>query len=749
MVERLTIVGVRHHSPACARLVQQTLARLRPRFVLIEGPDDFNGRLGELTLDHEPPIALFTHHFREDQRYASWAPFCVHSPEWVGLREGLAAGAEVRFIDLPGWTDALRGLENRYADGPARADPSAALAEATGEIGYDAVWDALFELPEPDGLAERLTVYFDGLREHVPAAPSDLRREEHMGAWIRWALGQGGEVLVICGGFHAPALRALAAGPAEASPPEVPAPPADARCETWLIPFTQRRLDSFAGYASGLPSPAWYRWVWDEGADEAPRRALRATAERLRERNQVVSVADTIAAWTQALALARLRGRTSVGRVDLLDAVASTWVKEALDQPLPWSERRTLSAATHPVLVELVAALSGDRRGTLHPDTPLPPLAHHVARVREELDLQAPAVGSREVVLSTSQPDHDPRRFALERMLLLGIAGIVRASRPDALEQRYVLGRHPDAEVSVLEASAYGPTLESAATARLEERAGEAQSFPTLVAVLTAALRAGLSRLSQRALDALEDAARAERELGPLGTGLSGLVGILRHGALTPSQRHLLTAVADAAVDRGLWLVEGQTGDAPLDLGRIGAVVGLRDASAQVALTIPVDRVAGVFTRVSGRADAPADLRGACLGGLASLGTETLERTAELALTAVDGLPPTRLGDYLAGLLTVAREVLSTDAGLVEGIDGAVGALDPVEFGVALPSLRQAFGVLPPRERADLARVVAALHGAPGANLQRRLTASPVDLHHAATLQVHARELLANHGIRV
>ena len=52
-------------------------------------------------------------------------------------------------------------------------------------------------------------------------------------------------------------------------------------------------------------------------------------------------------------------------------------------------------------------------------------------------------------------------------------------------------------------------------------------------------------------------------------------------------------------------------------------------------------------------------------------------------------------------------------------------------------------------DRLLASRVVAALHGAPGANLQRRLTASPVDLHHAATLQVHARELLANHGIRV
>ena len=39
-------VGVRHHSPACARLVAHELRRLRPRLVLVEGPSDDGGHLG-------------------------------------------------------------------------------------------------------------------------------------------------------------------------------------------------------------------------------------------------------------------------------------------------------------------------------------------------------------------------------------------------------------------------------------------------------------------------------------------------------------------------------------------------------------------------------------------------------------------------------------------------------------------------------------------------------------------------------
>ncbi|GAB0751603.1 hypothetical protein MZ16F90_45290 [Escherichia coli] len=41
------IVGIRHHSPACARLVKSLIESQRPRYVLIEGPADFNDRVDE------------------------------------------------------------------------------------------------------------------------------------------------------------------------------------------------------------------------------------------------------------------------------------------------------------------------------------------------------------------------------------------------------------------------------------------------------------------------------------------------------------------------------------------------------------------------------------------------------------------------------------------------------------------------------------------------------------------------------
>src|SRR6188472_1184744 len=97
----LHVIGVRHHSPACARLVAHVIRTVRPRFVLVEGPADMNGRVSELLLGHELPIAVFSYAHGEDLHHASWTPFCAYSPEWVAITEARDAKAEALFIDLP------------------------------------------------------------------------------------------------------------------------------------------------------------------------------------------------------------------------------------------------------------------------------------------------------------------------------------------------------------------------------------------------------------------------------------------------------------------------------------------------------------------------------------------------------------------------------------------------------------------------------------------------------------------------
>ena len=96
----VVVIGIRHHSPACARIVAETIERLQPTHVLIEGPADFTDRIDELRLDHKLPIALYSHVRRGAHTRVTWAAFTDWSPEWIALRSASKVSAEVRLIDL-------------------------------------------------------------------------------------------------------------------------------------------------------------------------------------------------------------------------------------------------------------------------------------------------------------------------------------------------------------------------------------------------------------------------------------------------------------------------------------------------------------------------------------------------------------------------------------------------------------------------------------------------------------------------
>ncbi|MFB9838889.1 DUF5682 family protein, partial [Actinoallomurus acaciae] len=475
----VTFIGVRHHSPACARLVGRTIEALRPAYILVEGPADVNDRLDELLLGHELPIAIFSHYRDDERSHLSWAPFCAYSPEWVALTAGRAYGAELRFIDLPAWHPALAGRRNRYADAEQRyADAADRLCRAFAVDNVDALWDRLVEVEPDDGLEERLTTYFDLVRGDTEAGEDDTAREAYMAAWIRAAAADAGDrpVVVVTGGFHLPALRRLAGEPcgeaedrpaargvrrssvgdrpeavragtedgstevagcvcrsvpsspmggrsvveddsaevagcvcraapsssvggrsvvedgsaevtggvcraapwsfAEGCWPEVPRPAAGSVAGSYLVPYSFRRLDAFSGYQSGMPSPEYYQRLWEQGAAAAADGLVEVVATRLRGRGVAVSTADLIAARTLSAGLARLRGHPHPARTDILDGLVSALVSDDLDQPLPWTRRGALTPGAHPVVAEMVAALSGYRTGRLHPDTPAPPLVH-------------------------------------------------------------------------------------------------------------------------------------------------------------------------------------------------------------------------------------------------------------------------------------------------------------------------------------------------------------------------------------
>lgn len=761
-----SFVGVRHHSPACARLVRRVIAELQPAHVLVEGPADMNERMDEVLLGHELPVAVFTSYRDQFRSHASWTPLCEHSPEWVALLDGRRAGAAVRFIDLPAWHPAFEDRANRYADTERRYSRAVdRLCRAFAVDNVDTLWDHLFEIDPGDELAERLATYFDLVRGEAGSeeaeegeANADAEREAYMAEWVRAAVADAGHghVVVVTGGFHRPALVAALTGggggqhpPTPSGWPDVPVFPAGAVGGSYLVPFSFRRLDAFVGYQSGMPSPHYYQRLWENGTDEAGAAIVESVVERLRRRRQQVSTADLVAARTMALGLARLRGHAAPGRVDVLDGLVSALVTDSLDRPLPWTGRGRLAPGTEPVVVEMVAALSGDVVGRLHPDTPHPPL---VDDIEVELERYRIPVSGRFEADLTELTGLGASRV-LHRLRVLAIPGVLRTSGPDVggdpvLSEAWEL---EDSELrlpSVIEAGSYGATLAEAAAAALGDRfahvAGDAGG---LAALLFDAALCGLDELSDQAVTEIALLVGSISDLGGLGALLSTALGLWRHDRLLGAAgSSAMAGVIDAATIRALWLIEAiRGGPAPADGPRLQAIVAVRDAVIHADSVLSVDRssVLGVFVR-SAAVDRPPDLRGAAIGLVWALDEDSAGDVAAIERSVRSAARPAVLGDFLAGLFALAREQVLSTGGIIGLLDDVIANFAENDFLIALPALRLAFSWFPPREREVIANTLLERRGLVGSGRSLlRLTADPELLARARAVEARVGDLLS------
>lgn len=747
----LAVVGVRHHSPVCAHLVRRTIEALEPAQVLVEGPADMNDRIDELLLGHQLPVAIFSSSRQEGRVDRSWSPLCEHSPEWVALVSGRAVGAQVRFMDMPAWDPAFWRCGNRYSDvGRYYDEVHRRLCDAFGVDNADVLWDHLFEVPDDADLDVRLAAYFDLIRAGLPPADGDRVREDYMARWVRAARQAAGPrpVVVVCGGYHRPALLALAAAgePDAAGWPPVPGLPPGAVGGSHLVPYSFRRLDAFDGYDSGMPSPGYYQDMWEVGAREAAERVVRRVVTRLRARQQVVSTADLVAAAAVTQGLARLRGHDVPARADVLDGLLSALLDDALDQPPPWAGRGRLSPDAEPVVAEMVAALAGDAVGRLHPDTPAPPL---VRDVEEELARHAiPDRGM--MACDLTEADGRARARVLHRLRALDLPGWVLASTSgDGLEEHWACQPDEHRHAALVEAGSYGRTLAEAAAAFLEEDA--AGSPDALARVLEAAVRCGLDETTGRVVAALTVSVGKVQTLRGLGGLLSLVVTLLRdqdrRGA-APGPEVGLGLLARAALRRALWLLEGERGAMAVgDAERQAALAGVRDAARHLREPGGLDRTAvlDLAARTVGDPDRPADLRGGCAGLLWTLAPDA-DVTQRVRLSTAHA----QLGDWLAGLFAVAREEVlrDTDDGVLAEVDRVLSRLPQEEFLAAVPALRQAFAWFPPREREQVAARVLARRGLTGSARSLLLvTADPGQVARALAVEARVDVLLAREAL--
>lgn len=744
---------VRHHSPACAFALRALLEEVRPAAVLIEGPADFDRLIPDL-LDprSRPPLAILSQH-REGTSDApprsAFFPFCDYSPEWQALREGHRLGAQLAFIDLP-WAqqrDAEDDPEHSYSLMAERylahSAYLAALAREAHCRDHDELWEHLFELRSREALGDWRKLFADAFawcsmarldyEDDVLAGEGSLAREAHMLACIRdWRARSAGPLVVVTGGFHSLAL--VEALSSDAKLPAAATASGDS--QAWLIRYSFDRLDALNGYASGMPSPAYYQRTWDALLDEqagAQARQLIATQvlsaiageTRARQLSDTLSFASVSNAAQQAAGLAALREHPGPGRYDLLDAIHSCFVKGSLDN----GQAAFLEAVKN--------QLGGNRLGDVPPSSLAPPLVEEARRLAlaHRLDL-SDSLPRRARLDLYRKPRHRARGRFLHLMAYLdsrfarhlGGPDFVSGSGLDLLFEEWEYTWSPVVEARLIECSELGSSLREVAVRRLlnEEQAlqasGQGRSAGRAVQLLARAGLIGLGEQLPRLFERLAEHLDEDPELTSVVTCGQRLLHLWRGRELLglddyPQLPELLQRILPAA----LFLLPGlEDCAAEREDAAINALLGLREfirlGGSQAGLVLEDPALHETLQRLS--LTAPPGIAGA-LDALSFIdGRSSEEQLAEaLVLRFGPGADGENAVRYLNGLLQAAPELVLRIDDLAQRLNGLVAHWDEETFVRHLPDLRLAFTRLKPRETGRLADNLARLNGIAGTAL--------------------------------
>ena len=760
-------IPIRHHSPACSRAVAEIIATHRPALVLVEGPPTFDDVIDFLVdPSARMPLAVYSHvTFAADGpsgprtwRSGSYFPLCDYSPELVALREGRRAEAELGFVDLDPVGLARFDLFRFEGDhpvgggaGPGSSDErfyrfSDGLTEAAHRLGcrdHNELWDQMVEANPSDPLTTLATVLTYASIARADADPEWLHRdgttarEAAMASVIvdrhraRSASGDRPTV-VVTGAFHTVILpelieARLAAGSDDRQVLDdlVPAGPlADARVDQsghGLIRYGFERLEALSGYAAGMPNPRWYQRLWEHGSDAAAQGdvavdMLAEIAADLRDQSgggqpSLPTLIDAVAACRR---LAQLRRRPVPTRHDLVDAAVSCFTKGE-DSP------------RNPVRLAAARRLTGFELGRLPDGVPRSPLAidfdRHLNRFGVAVDTSEPRTLNLDVY--RRDRDRELSRF-LHGLDALSVSfgrcvtplRFQRTTGRELIRERWTVVLGPATESSLTEAAGWGSSIAEAVGARtrfeldrlIEEGAGSAE----IMALVMAAAQRGAHDVVADGLDAVRSRVAVDPDLASVVKALTECELLWR--GREPLGGKGLTALPDIATQlygRACQL-GGRLHAAPAEAQTelVAALVSLfqllvAETWDDLDRELFWEMVADQRDRVG-----PGRLRGAIVG----LEWRGQRLGDQLLIGLVNGHldPVTEAGvgaEFLAGLLTVAREVLWEVDGLVTALSTALSSMDQRDFVRRVPGLRSAFAALTPQETDRVAEVIRAETG--------------------------------------
>ena len=728
---------IRHHSPACSLHLGRLLEEYRPACILIEGPADTNHLLEHAAAgDTTAPVCIYyssLHKVKNDEgeneerRSACYYPLLDFSPELVAIRHGFAHAIPTRFIDLPYSELALlergerggdEGKNTYYSDYYlARSAYIESLCKKQGCRDYGELWEKLFEI---GGLSMDTAAFIRSMLalchfsrvDYPPELLEEegcLAREAHMAAEIAAAKADYPRVLVVTGGFHTAALAALLEGT-----PQKPAL-SGGKGDSYLIPYSMAESDQLAGYASGMPFPAFYQRVFetlakrpDTAFDDAVLRFLVQIGGALRAQKESTSIADEIAALAQSRGLAALREKPQQGVYELLDAVNSAYIKEQ-------------SGSAPGIARTVTRLLRGDRMGTVSAGVQQIPLLLDFQKQSARHRLKTGSAMRQEITLEIlAKPAHREASAFFHRLAFLGTGFGEKLFGPDyrsrdtsRVREKWRYGASAKVQSNLVDVSYLGGTVREAASTLLGRRRESDTGCGDCTQLLIDAAVMDLTEHIAPLLDRTREAVALDGSFPSLSAAAENLLFL-------ESAKWLLNLPDDAVpadllpgvYNKAASLVSSlATKDEGEDRALAGSLKGLYQISRRAG--IDPEPLTEALRDLAGRDAPPPSLHGAAVGLLYADGRLEPDEALQHAQAYLFGTGEQvkKSGRFLGGLFLSAWDILFSGSGFLEGLSQVLSALPQDEFLTILPDLRLAFSTFTPSQIDRVGAAVAKLLG--------------------------------------
>jgi hypothetical protein len=766
MSETVTLFGIRHHGPGCARSLLKALHALQPDCVVIEGPAGSEALLAHVADPQlQPPVALLSHAV-DEPRLAVFHPYAEFSPEWQAMAWAVQANVPARFMDVPAGVSLAWDKQEKAAAKAASADtpidatsvdtqaepgtppidgvdapapsPTATFEEpaasepeaidvdiAATDLDTDSVASTTTEEPPRDPLdwLAHAAGYDDGeswwnhmveergdgadLFEAIAQAMTELRAN----AQIKTRLDEKHEAI------REAHMRSVIREVRQQGHQRIAVV-----CGAWHVPAIAAKTTAAAdqrllkGLDKLKSQTTWVPWTYRHlsarsgyGAGVASPgwydHLWRSASPDLRAVGWFARVARLLRENDLDCSSAHL-----IEACRLADTLASLRNRPApgLDELNEAIRSAICSGEEAPMLLIAERLMLGDALGSVPSDVPTVPLQRDLEAQQKRLRLKPEAL-ARKLDLDLRGETDLQRSHLLHRLKLIDIGwGSVSATGRSArgtFHEIWDLAWEPRYEVDLIVASRYGHTLELAATACAIEQAQQATRLSDLAALIERVLLANLPDAIE--VVAAELDARAGTDSDPLAllAALPALANILRYGNVRNTDSAQVARLFDGMLLRAC-------------LGLQLALAGLVAEAAEHARKVVLGADRAVALRQCEEQSAAWQralrivaitesstplLRGLCTRLLLDAAALSGDDVRDqLGLNLSQGVEPLAAAQWLDGFLNRNATVLLHGDAVWALIDDWLGGLHDDHFVRVLPLVRRTFSLFEAADRRDL-----------------------------------------------